>query len=76
VPINARAIPTEQIRMNFQLASTEFLLNVSGIIKAEKIVVASIATHITPTLLADTAKSIEAMNKLKKIWNRRTCAGV
>ncbi|NTU75782.1 MAG: hypothetical protein HGA86_06650 [Anaerolineaceae bacterium] len=74
--MNASAMPTEQIKMYFHEASTEVLLTFNGMMKAEKMVVASIAIHIRPTLLAETASSMEAMNRLMKIWKRRSCAWV
>ena len=40
----------------------------SAISIAEAIVVASIATHISPTLLVVTAHSIVNANRLTKIW--------
>ena len=46
----------------------EALLSLSGMMKAENTVVASIVIHITPTLLAETASSIAAMNRLMKTW--------
>ena len=62
--------------MYFQDASTDVLVTLSGMMNAEKMVVASIAIHIRPTLLAETASSMDAMNRLKKPWNRPSCEGV
>ena len=61
-------MPTEQMMMYFHEASMEALLSLSGMMKAENTVVASIVIHITPTLLAETASSIAAMNRLMKTW--------
>ncbi len=61
-------MPTEPIRMYFHEASTDRLLSLRGMIKAEKTVVASRATHMMPTLLALTASSIAAMKRLMKMW--------
>src|SRR5262245_57309562 len=61
--------------MYFHDASTEALLTSSEISIAEVIVVASIATHISPTLLVVTAQSIVNANRLTKIWKRRARRG-
>ena len=61
-------MPTELMRMYFHEASTDPLVSASGITIAEKIVVASTATHIMPTLLAETASSIAKINRLTKTW--------
>ncbi len=52
--------------MYFHEASTEALLSDSGIIIAEKMVVASTAIHMMPTLFAETASSMAKMNRLMK----------
>src|SRR5438552_10338723 len=75
VPANARAIPTEQMTRYFHDASTEPLVRCNGITTADEIVVASIATHISATFWTVTAASIVNANALKKIRNRRVCAG-
>jgi hypothetical protein len=54
--------------MYFHEASTEDLPRVSGMSIAEKMVVASSATHMIATLFADTANSIEKMNRLMRSW--------
>jgi hypothetical protein len=76
VPTKASAIPTEPIRMYFQEASTDALVTVSGTMTAEAIVVASMAIHITPTLLAVTATSMVKAKSEEKTRKRRTWAGV
>ena len=43
-------------------------VSLSGMISAEKTVVASKATHMMPTLLALTASSMAAMKRLMKMW--------
>src|SRR5512142_1504337 len=58
VPGNASAMPTEQIRMYFQDASTDAVVRCSGITIAEVIVVASMATHMSATFWSVTAASI------------------
>ena len=62
MPKKAKAIPTEQITMYFHEASR---LPWSGGGPTKKVVmtvVASIATHSTPTLAARTASSMAATN--------------
>jgi hypothetical protein len=75
VPANASAIPTDPSRTYFHEASTDALVTSSAISMADVIVVASIATHIKPTLLVVTAKSIVKANRFTKIWNRRARRG-
>src|SRR5512140_160535 len=67
VPVNASAMPTEQIRMYFHDASTDAVVRWSGITIAEVIVVASMATHISATFCSVTAASIVKVNALTKI---------
>src|SRR6266849_2972221 len=67
VPVNAKAMPTEQIRMYFQDASTEAFVRVKGITIAEVMVVASIATHMNATFWIVTAASIVNTNAFMKI---------
>ena len=71
MPANASAMPTEPIRMYFHDASTEALLACSGMSSAEVIVVASIATHMNPTLSVVTANSIVTVKRLAKMRKRR-----
>ena len=68
MPANASAMPTDPMRMYFHEASTDAFVTSSGISSAEVIVVASIATHISPTLFVVTANSIVKANRLTKIW--------
>src|SRR4026209_2807376 len=58
VPPNASAMPTDPSSTYFQEASTDALVTSSAISIADVMVVASIATHISPTLLVVTAQSI------------------
>src|SRR6267142_5967403 len=74
VPANASAMPTEPMSTYFHDASTEALLACSGISSAEVMVVASIATHMKPTLSVVTANSMVAANRLAKMRKRRACA--
>src|SRR5881628_2092784 len=67
VPAKARAMPTDPSSTYFHEASTDALVTSRGISIAEVIVVASIATHINPTLLVVTAKSIAKANRWTKI---------
>ena len=67
-------MPTEQINRYFQDASTEALVRTSGIVIADAIVVASIATHISATLFAVTAMSIVSANAFWKTRKRRVDA--
>ena len=62
--------------MYFQEASTEDLLTVRGTMTAETMVVASMAIHITPTLLAVTATSMVKAKSEAKTRKRRICTGV
>src|SRR2546426_7737943 len=71
VPVNASAMPTEQINRYFQEASTEAFVRWSGIAIADTIVVASIATHISATFGVVTARSIARANALWKMRKRR-----
>src|SRR5436309_7813035 len=64
-------MPTEQINRYFQDASTEAFVRTSGIVIADAIVVASIATHINATLFAVTAISIVNAKTFWKMRNRR-----
>src|SRR5213593_247878 len=70
VPVNASAMPTEQIKRYFQEASTEAFVRSSGIATADAMVVASIATHMSATLFAMTAMSIVSANVFWKMRNR------
>ncbi len=72
MPTKASAMPTEPIRMYFHEASTEARLRCSGTSNAEVIVVASIATHMKPTLSVVTASSIVNANRLRRARKRRT----
>src|SRR5512144_1672320 len=76
VPTNASAMPTDPIRMYFQEASTEALLILSGTTIADTIVVASIATHISPTLSTLTATNIVKANRFENTMNRRAWGAV
>src|SRR5207247_5902836 len=70
VPVNASAMPTEQITRYFQEASTEAFVRSSGMATADAMVVASIATHMSATLFAMTAASIVSANVFWKMRNR------
>ena len=72
MPTNARAMPTDPIRMYFHEASTDDFVTRSGMSSAETIVVASMATHIRPTLATSTAASIVSVNRFEKTTNRET----
>src|SRR6266567_481970 len=69
VPANARAIPTEQMRMYFHDASTDALVRRNGMTIADVMVVASMATHISATFCTVTAASMVTENALMKIRN-------
>src|SRR5262245_3338031 len=71
VPVNASAMPTEQMSRYFHEASTDAFVGSSGMARADTIVVASIATHISATLFAVTAASMVNANAFWKIVNRR-----
>ena len=58
--------------MYFQDASTEALLTVRGTMRADAMVVASMAIHITPTLFAVTATSMVKAKSEAKTRKRRT----
>ena len=60
-------MPTELIRRYFHEASMDALLILSGMRKAEKMVVASTAIHIKPRLFAESVTSMAATNRLMKI---------
>ena len=75
VPAKARAMPTDPSSTYFQEASTDALVTSRATSIADVIVVASIATHISPTLLVVTAQSIVKANRLAKIWKRRARRG-
>ena len=62
MPRNATAIPTEQITTYFQVASNAVRVRRCPTRKAVTTVVASIATHTMPMLLAHTANTIAARN--------------
>ncbi len=62
VPRNANAMPTEQMITYFQVASSAVRVRRCPTRKAVTTVVASMATHITPMLLASTANTIAARN--------------
>ena len=68
-------MPTDPSSTYFQEASTDALETSRAISMADAIVVASIATHIRPTLLVVTAESIVKANRLAKIWKRRARRG-
>src|SRR2546425_3660111 len=70
VPVNASAMPTEQIKRYFQEASTEALVRSIGMATADAIVVASIATHMSAKLFAMTAMSIVSANVFWKMRKR------
>src|SRR6266511_4240338 len=71
VPVNASAMPTEQIKRYFQDASTEARVRSNGIAIADAIVVASMATHMSATLFAVTAITIVSANAFWKMRKRR-----
>src|SRR3990167_9316338 len=73
VPANASAMPTEQIKRYFHEASTEDFVRCSGITTAEVMVVASMVTHMNPTLLVVTATSIIRAKALTKMRKRLAC---
>ena len=75
VPVNASAMPTEQIRMYFHDASTDAFVRSSGMTMADMMVVASTATHMSATLPVVTAASIVNANAFMKMRNRRVRAG-
>ena len=62
MPKKAKAIPTEQITMYFHEASSAPLVRRCPTKKVVTTVVASTATHSTPTLAARTASSMAATN--------------
>ncbi len=64
VPRKASAIPTEQMTMYFHEASSEPRVRRNPTKNAVTMVVASTATHSTPTLAASTARSM----KPTKAW--------
>ena len=62
VPRNAIAMPTEQMTTYFHVASSAVRVRRCPTRNAVTTVVASIATQITPMLLAHTASTIAARN--------------
>jgi hypothetical protein len=68
------AIPTEQMITYFQVASNAVRVRRCPTRNAVITVVASIATQVTPMLLADTARTIAARNAGVSVPYRRAPA--
>ena len=77
MPRKAIAIPTEQMMTYFQVASSAVRVRRCPTRKAVTTVVASMATQITPMLLAHTATTIAARNAgVSAPYNRAPSASV